>query len=382
MTEIPFLPYAKHVFGGGEIEAVLNVLEKGWIARGPLVPEFENLIAETFGYSSVVACSSGSTALDIVINSLNLPATAEVIVPTLSWPATASCVKLSGAKVVFADIDNRTNCISSESIKSKISSNTAAIIVVHFAGYPCDMEAIWEIAEENNLLVIEDAAHAFGGQYLDGSSVGSSPRSYAATFSFHPAKNMTTAEGGLIVTSDHDRGQQFVIARAGGVERAGDQGIQKAKYRLRSISSNYHLSELHAAIGIAQLEYLAKFIAIRKSVSARYYQQLAELAESGLVLPAQSDHSAFNLFVIRLQASSNEKLIAYLNSNSIGAYYHYPLLHHEYEIFDVEQESLANSEAYMKEAVSLPLGPHITHADVDRVSQCIKSFLAQSMSVK
>ena len=371
------IPYSKHSYGPNDIHNVLDVLNKGWIARGPLVANFEHLLSQKYGFKHAIACSSGSSALDIVLRSLDLSASDEVIVPSITWAATASSVLLAGANVVFADIDLDTICVTAESIAEKITLNTKAIIVVHFAGRPCNMQPIWELAQQHSLHVIEDSAHAFGSSYETGEPISTSPYTYASTFSFHPAKNITTAEGGLVTTQHSELLENFRTLRSGGVLRSSNSPFQKANYQVSAISSNYHLSELHAALGLGQLDVVDKFIAHRRSLALCYSQALSNAV--GLTVPPPSLSSSWNLYVVRLSdPSKREQLFNHLNLNGIGAYFHYPCLHRFTDTYKQQLAHLPSSELYADTAITLPIGPHLSYNEVDYIATTIIDFLTDN----
>ena len=358
------IPYAKHLFDADEIQAVNDVLADGWIARGPKIKEFEEKFCSTLAYSYAVSCTNGSAAIEIALRAAAISHGDEVIVPTLTWASTATSVSMVGATPIFADIDEDTYCISPSSIAKLITSKTKAIIPVHFAGIPANMVEIWRIADLNNLKVVEDCAHAVGGYYQDGKPIGGSPKSFAATFSFHPAKNITTAEGGIITTCDSDIYEKLLLLRSGGVRRLATDGIKKAFYSLEMIAGNFHMTDLQAAIGIVQLSKLSNYCKARGLQVAKYNDLLSK---SEFCL--QHNHpntSSFNLYIVKLPDQiSRDQVFKILNDKKIGAYYHYPLLHQS-NLYKTKV-SLSNAEHYQDFALTLPLGPHLILDDISRI---------------
>ena len=369
----PFLPYARHSFDESEIASVSELMRKGWIARGPCIGKFEELICDQLSYRHCVSCANGSVAIEVVLRALGLGVDDQVIVPTLSWASTATSVSMVGATPVFADIDPKTYCISASSIRSLITPQTRAVIPVHFAGIPCDMEAIWTIAEEHGLYVLEDCAHALGGSYRDGTPVGSSPRSVAGTFSLHPAKNITTAEGGFIVSADSSLSNQFALYRSGGIVRNTGSLIDKAFYDISAVSSNYHLTDIQAAIGIIQLGKLDGFLAKRREQVSLYnklFKQCSRIAGHH-----HPQTSAVNLFIVSLvEHEFRERVFEFLNSSGIGAYYHYPLIH-ESSVYSESLSHCPNASEYSLRAITLPLGPHLSKDDIEYISATLIGFL-------
>jgi dTDP-4-amino-4,6-dideoxygalactose transaminase len=369
------IPYAKHQLTQESIDLVNQVLHEGWIARGPMIHRLEDSLKSLFSYKHCIACSSGSSALEIVLKSLALDGDDEVIVPTITWVATASAVAIAGAKPVFADICPATYCITADTIKAKITPKTKAILVVHFAGLSCDMAAIWEVARQYGIQVIEDAAHAFGSKYLDlDQYVGASINSYASIFSFHPAKNITSGEGGIVVTSHQDVATTCLLYRNAGVSRNGEKLFEKALYRVEAISSNYHMSDVLAAIAVGQLSSVHNFVRHRQLIGRTYNSALSKL--SHIQLPVLPISSSVNLYIIRVNDESiRDALVSYLHESGIGAYFHYPPLHLFENIFG-HSEPLQVAESYSRSAITLPMGTHITKEDAIFISNTLISFLA------
>jgi len=366
-------PYSKHQFDENEIDAVVDVLRNGWISRGPRVSQFEINFSSLLGYAHSVACTNGSAALEIILRSAGIGQGDEVIVPTLSWASTATSVSMVGAEPKFADIDISNYCVSYTSISELISNRTKAIIVVHFAGIAADMDKIWEIAESNGLLVIEDCAHALGGSYQNSKPIGSSCRSYAGAFSLHPAKNITTAEGGMIVTNDSERAKNLKLYRSGGVRRHEESSLSKAKYDIPVISSNYHTTDIQAAIGMVQLTKLTSFINTRRNQVTQYNKNLGNI--EGLNLHSHPETSAANLYIPLLPVHvDRDNLFSTLNSIGIGAYYHYPLIHKS-SVYNKINMFYKYAEEYSQRALTLPLGPHLKIGDIDRISEQLVRIL-------
>lgn len=370
-------PYSKHCFDSQEIDNVEKVLTEGWIARGPKILEFEKSFSTTLGYAHSICCTNGSAAIEIALRTLGVGPGDEVIVPTLSWASTATSVSMTGAIPIFADIGLSNYCIDPKSIAAKISSNTKAVIPVHFAGISADMESIWTIADDHGFAVIEDCAHALGGTYGLQSSIGSSSRSYASTFSLHPAKNITTAEGGIIVTANDEAADRLRLYRSGGVKRQSeDNGLLKAFYDIQVISSNFHMTDIQAAIGLAQLLKVKNFVEIRRQQAERYSKNLCNS-----LLVTIHNHgagSAANLYIVLINDETKRNdVFQYLNSQGIGAYYHYPLIHKS-SIYknSLHTQELSCAEFYSRRALTLPLGPHLTIEHIDYISRELLAALS------
>ena len=369
------IPYAKHHFSQDEIDAVHDVLKHGWIARGPKIDEFEKLFCSVLGYQHSVACTNGSAAIEIALRAAGVKAGDEVIVPTLTWASTATSVSMVGATPIFADIEEDSYCISPTSISNLATSRTKAVIPVHFGGIAANMEEIWKISESNNWKVIEDCAHAVGGYYQDGTPIGSSSKSFASTFSFHPAKNMTTAEGGMVVTSAQDVYKKLSLIRSGGVRRLSNQGVKKAFYSLELVAGNFHMTDIQAAIGIIQLSKLSSFRTLRALQVSKYNSLLSN---SRFKLEHKHPQtSAFNLYIIKIpEGVCRDQVFTLLNNNGIGAYYHYPLLHQS--ALYATNGSRRVAEQYQDSALTLPLGPHLTEDDIENISNNLIDILQKS----
>lgn len=371
------IPYAKHSFNLKEINAVLKQLNNGSIARGKIIQDFEQQL-DLYLNSYTVTCSSGSSALEIALRSAGIKPGDEVIVPNISWIATASAVNLVGATPVFCDIEKDYPNISLSHLKILITNKTKAVIPVHFGGVCVDLQALSKICKPNKILIIEDACHAFGGKYKDGKMIGSSNYSYCACFSFHPAKNITTGEGGLISTNKIKIKKKISIIRSGGIVRKKADGIQKAYYDCEQIGSNYHMTSLSAAIGIEQLKKIDKFVNSRKKLWKRYQKNLN--INKNIYLYQHNENSAFNLCLIKVY-KGRDKLLIKLNDNGVGAYFHYPQLRamsvykKSIKSYKEDAKNYINSLNYARSSLTLPLYPDMTIKQVDQISKIILSYM-------
>ncbi|NOY87611.1 MAG: aminotransferase class I/II-fold pyridoxal phosphate-dependent enzyme, partial [Deltaproteobacteria bacterium] len=257
-----FIPYGRQAIDEEEIAAVVDVLRSDWITQGPKIAEFERAVAEYCGAKYAVAVSSGTAALHLAVLAAGLGPGAEVITSPNSFVASANCVLYTGAKPVFADIDPSTLCIDPLEIEEKLTPATMGVIPVHFAGQPCEMHAIWKIAQENNLFVIEDAAHALGASYQDQGRtclVGSCAHSHMTTFSFHPVKHITTGEGGAITTNDALIYEKLLRLRTHGITK--DPALLSRVdgpwyYEMLDLGFNYRITDFQCALGIEQMKRL------------------------------------------------------------------------------------------------------------------------------
>jgi len=371
------IPYAQHVIGSAERAAVLKLLDGGWLARGPVLAEFESAFSQYTGSETAISCSSGSAALEIVLRGLDIGPGDEVIVPNITWVSTATAVNKVGGTPVFCDVAADYPNLCPTAVEAGISSRTKAVIAVHFAGVAVDMTSLSDLCKHHSIELIEDAAHAVGGSYEDGTKIGSSTLSSAACFSFHPAKNMTTGEGGMVTTQDEELGVRMSLIRSNGISRRGTNGIDKALYDCLEIGDNYHLNCIAAAIGLHQIERLDGFVRRRAELWSLYSELLVEIP--GLRLLRHPRHSAYNLCLAFMERNRDEALAA-LNDAGIGAYYHYPLLH-ELSVYQNKASSrngsrFDNSLYYRDHAITLPLHPALRDDDVRRIANVLTCELA------
>ncbi len=359
------IPIAKPLVGKEEIDAVTEVLSSGMIAQGPKVEEFELAFSEYTDCEYAAAVNSGTAALHIALLAHGIGKGDEVVTSPFSFIATANSILYTGAKPVFADIEPETFNIDPEKIKEKITPNTKAIMPVHLYGHPADMKAIMEIAEDNKLIVIEDACQSHGAEF-HGKKVGSFG---TGGFSFYPTKNMTTSEGGMLTTNDKEIAEKAKMVRAHG---------SKIRYLHEMLGFNLRMTDIAAAIGIVQLGKLDKFTSAR--------QKNAEMLSSGLggipglapsVTKAGCTH-VFHQYTVR--AKKRDQLAAFLKEKEIGTGVHYPIPIHKQPFYKElgYKDSMPVSEKAVDEVLSLPVHPALSIADVQTVVEAIKEFYAEN----
>lgn len=384
MSEPERIPYCRQSLGEAELEAVVQVLRSGWITRGPLARDLEARCAERLGASHAIACSSGSAALEIALRGLDIGPGDDVLVPTLTWVATASAVRLVGARPVFCDVDPVTHNVTPATLVAAWTPATTAVIAVDMCGVPCDIEAIRELAHARGAVLIEDAAHSFGATHADGSpdspAVGADGYADIATFSFHPAKTITAGEGGLLTCADEQLAARLRCIRSGGITRDFEGSRGGFDFEVRELGSNHHMSELHAALGLVQLDRVDDFVAARRALARDLTARLQPLAER-LLLPEHPAGSCWNLFVVELlgEASGSfarDTLLADLSARGVAAHVHYPLLHDQ-PLFaqDGVEGPFPVAERYARRALTLPLFPELTSAQLERVVAALEDSL-------
>lgn len=359
------IPIAKPLLGKEEIDAVTEVLNSGMIAQGPKVEEFELAFSEYNGSEYSVAVNSGTAALHIALLAHGIGKDDEVITTPFSFVATANSILYTGAKPVFADIEPETFNIDPERIKEKITSKTRAIMPVHLYGHPADMKAIMEIAEDNKLIVIEDACQSHGAEYL-GKKVGSFG---TGAFSFYPTKNMTTGEGGMITTNEKEIAEKAKMIRAHG---------SKIRYLHEMLGFNLRMTDIAAAIGLVQLGKLDKFTKARQGNAEMLSARLKGI--SGLV-PAITKAGCTHVFhQYTVRAKKRDQLAAFLKDKEIGTGVHYPTPIHKQPFYkDIGyKDSLPVSEKAVEEVLSLPIHPALSGTDIQKIVEATREFYLKS----
>jgi len=359
------IPIARPLLGKEEIDAVTEVLSSGMIAQGPKVEEFELAFSEYTGCEYAAAVNSGTAALHIALLAHGIGKEDEVITSPFTFIATANSILYTGAKPVFADIEPDTYNIDPEKIKEKINSKTKAIMPVHLYGQSADMKAIMEIAEDYKLVVIEDACQAHGAECL-GKKAGSFG---TGAFSFYPTKNMTTSEGGIITTSDREIAEKSKMIRAHG---------SRVRYLHEMLGFNLRMTDIAAAIGLAQLEKLEGFNASRQKNAAMLSEGLKSI--SGIV-PATTREGYTHVFhQYTIRAQNRDKLADFLKEKGIGTGVHYPIPIHKqpYYMELGYKDSLPISDKAAEEVLSLPVHPALSRDDVLKVIKEVKEFYASA----
>lgn len=374
----PFLPYNLPDIGQDEIDAVVETLRSGWLAPGPRTLAFEQAFAERLGVRHAVAVNSCTAGMHLALLACGVGPGDEVIVPAITFPATANVVIHTGATPVLADVDPDSLDLDPASALGRLSRRTKALLPVHYAGQACRMDELRGIARERGLRVIEDAAHAFGTTYR-GAPVGRTDD--AAVFSFYVTKNITTGAGGMVTTNDDGVAEEVRRRRTHGLTaNAWDRYTESGTpfYQVVAAGFNYTMPDLEAAIGLVQLRRADAFLARRRELAARYQALLADLPE--LVLPAEREpgHS-WHLYVVRLRRGAlgidRDGFLRKLRDEGIGTSVHFiPLYEHPYyrETFGWRREDYPNAASAFDAIMSLPLYTRMTDGDVERVAQAVR----------
>ena len=370
------IPYGKQTIEQDDIQAVVDVLKSDFLTTGPQIAEFEQTVADYVGAKYAVAISNGTSALHAACFAAGIGPGDEVITTPLTFAASANCVLYCGGTPVFADVDPKTYNIDPEDIRRKITDRTKAIIAVHLAGQPCDMDAIHSIAREHGLIVIEDGAHALGSVYK-GKKVGS--MSDMTTFSFHPVKPITTGEGGMIVTDNEDFYKKMVLFRSHGITRDDSMMTRNDGpwfYQQFDLGYNYRITDIQCALGCSQMKKLDRFLACRKEIVARYNEAFADC--DNIITPYQlSDtESGWHLYIVQVKNCDRRKVFENMREKGIGVNVHYiPVyMHPYYQEHGYENVHCANAEEIYSHIISLPLYPGLTFEQQDYVIDTLKSL--------
>lgn len=370
------IPYGKQTIEQDDIQAVVDVLKSDFLTTGPKIAEFEQTVADYVGAKYAVAISNGTSALHAACFAAGIGPGDEVITTPLTFAASANCVLYCGGTPVFADVDPKTYNIDPEDIRRKITDRTKAIIAVHLAGQPCDMDAIHSIAREHGLIVIEDGAHALGSVYK-GKKVGS--LSDMTTFSFHPVKPITTGEGGMIVTDNEDFYKKMILFRSHGITRDDSMMTRNDGpwfYQQFDLGYNYRITDIQCALGCSQMKKLDRFLARRKEIVARYNEAFADC--DNIITPYQlSDtESGWHLYIVQVKNCDRRQVFEGMREKGIGVNVHYiPVyMHPYYQEHGYENVHCANAEEIYSHIISLPLYPGLTSEQQDYVIDTLKSL--------
>jgi UDP-4-amino-4-deoxy-L-arabinose-oxoglutarate aminotransferase len=381
-----FLPLSRPALGDEEAAAVVACLRSGWVTSGPKVAELEGLFREATGAPDAVAVASATAGLHIVLAALGIGPGDEVVTPSMTFASTVNQVALRGATPVFAECDYGTLQVLPGDLAAKITPRTKAVIPVHFAGAPADLEPIRSAAEAAGVPVVEDAAHAVGTSYKGipaGGPAGPGRPGNIAIFSFHPIKNITTAEGGMITCYDEGLAERLRRLRFHGIERDAWKRYGKGgtpHYDIREPGYKYNLTDLHATVGVVQMGKVRALNARRAELSRRYRERLRGVA--GIELPQEVPYPhvhSWHLFIVKATGIERDLLIAALAERNIGAGLHFPachLLSYVRERFGTGEGDLPQTERAAKRILSLPLFPGMSDADVDYVCEALREILS------
>ncbi len=383
MTELPFLPFARPTISEAAIEEVVASLRSGWITTGPKVQKFEEMLSAYHSGRRAVCVSSATAGLQIALIALGIKEGDEIITTPLTFVATLNTIVLAGGKPVLVDIDPQTLNINAAAIEAAITPKTKAIMPVHYAGLPCDMDTIYALAKKHSLRVVEDCAHAIGAVYK-GRKLGSSGD--IQVMSFHPNKNMTTGEGGAIITDDKEVIHRLERLRFHGIDRDAFNRFSKAgsqQYDVVAAGYKYNMMDIQAALGIHQLPELDGFIEKRTKLARRYIELLGGWSEFTLPQAPKYDHAhAWHLFTPLLNQNKagldRDGLINAMKAENIGLGLHYQSTHtfsYYQDNYGWKPGDFPNALSAGERIFSLPLFPLMTIDEQDRVIKALEKVL-------
>jgi len=377
-----FIPYGRQTVDEDDIAAVVEVLRSDWLTTGPAVPRFEEAFAGFVGAEHGVAVVNGTAALHLAMLASGVGPGDEVIVASLTFVASANAARYVGGEVVFADVREDTLTIDVDHVRALVTERTRAIVAVDYAGLPCDLDDLLEVADAHGLVVIEDACHAPGAIYR-GRKVGSI--AHLSTFSFHPVKSLTTGEGGMVTTNDAALAARVRQLRNHGITTDFRQREAEGTwaYDMEALGFNYRLSDLNCALGASQVDKLAGWVQRRQELAARYDELFASVEAVRTPVVPEDRTSGWHLYPVRLQtddpAASRQRAFTHLRANGIGVNVHYQpvYLHSSYRTLGYQPGLCPVAEAAYDGLLSLPMWPGLTHQQQDRVVSLLVETIEQ-----
>jgi perosamine synthetase len=371
------IPYGRQSIDEDDIRAVVDVLRSDWLTTGPKVAEFEQFFAQFAGAKEAVAVNSGTAALHAAMYALKIEPGDEVIVPAITFAATANCVVFQGGTPVFVDVNPDTLLIEPEQVESKINSRTRAVIAMDYAGQPADYDRLRAITDKNGIALVADACHSLGAKYKD-RKVGT--LADLNIFSFHPVKHITTGEGGMIATDNSEFASRMRIFRNHGITTDYHQREATGSwyYEMVDLGFNYRITDIQCALGLSQLKKLPDFLAKRREIAKRYNQKFSNRQDIKPLKVEQNVSHAFHLYVIAIEfdaiGKNRQQVFKLLRDSGIGVNVHYIPVHlHPYykKRFESGPGNCPVAELMYEKILSLPIYPNMKAAQVDEVVEKI-----------
>ena len=383
------IPYGKHEITQEDIDSVVDVLRSDFITQGPVVPQFEQQVAQFCHAQYAVAVNSATSALHLACLALGLEPGDRLWTSPITFVASANCGLYCGAKIDFVDIDPQTYNLCPKALEQKLIAAEMSgelpkvVVAVHLGGQSCDMKSIDALAQQYHFKIIEDASHAIGGKYLN-KPIGHCRYSDITVFSFHPVKIITSGEGGIAVTNNKQYADKMGQLRQHGITRDPTQMTKESDgpwyYQQTDLGFNYRLSDIHAALGLSQLKRLDQYVSNRQALASRYNELLADLP---VLLPLAFDdcYSAFHLYIIRIvpqkNTASHLEVFESLKAQGIGVNIHYIPIHLQpfYQQMGFKEGDFPEAESYYQQAITLPLYPTLTYQQQDQVIAALTKVL-------
>lgn len=369
------IPVFRPSVGKEELVAIGEALESGWIGLGPKTKEFEESFAQYLGVNHVAGMNSATAALHLALKVMGVGPGDEVISPSLTFVSTNHAILYNGATPVFADVYEDTLCVDPEDIARKVTDKTKVILVMHYGGHPCDMDPILDLARENDISVVEDAAHACGSEYK-GRRAGT--LGDVACFSFHAVKNLTTGEGGAVATNDQTTYERLLKLRWVGISRDTWKRSETGEkytwyYEVEELGYKYHMNDIAAAIGIVQLGKLNRLNERRREIVALYNESFEDLPWLQTPVEKEWARSACHNYVVKVE--KRDQFMKHLSERGIASSVHYIPSHH-YSMYSGFRADVPVTERVWRKLVTLPLYPDLKPDDLDLIVDAVRSFAA------
>lgn len=373
MVSIKFLPYGKQHIDESDIESVVNVLKSDFITQGPKINEFEEELAKYCGAKYAVAFNSGTSALHGAYFASGIEKGDEVITSPNTFVATSNAALYLNAQPIFTDVEKETGNMDVSKVADNITEKTKLLVPVHYSGNPVDLKELWDIAEENNIKVIEDAAHSIDAQY-HGKKIGNSGYSEMSIFSFHPVKHITTGEGGAVLTNDEDYYEKLLMFRSHGITKNHfvNQPDGDWYYEMHHLGFNYRITDIQSVLGLSQLKKLDKFVQRRREIAKIYDLAFAENPYFNTITEKEGCESSYHLYPILIKDEYKDKkkeIFLKLREEGLGVQVHYiPVyLQPYYQELGYEKHSCPVSEDFYHREISIPMYPTLSNDDLDYV---------------
>jgi UDP-4-amino-4,6-dideoxy-N-acetyl-beta-L-altrosamine transaminase len=396
-----YIPYSKHLIKQKDIDAVVRVLQSDWLTCGPVTEQFEKKLAGMIDAKEVISCSNGTAALHLALLGLELKPEGVVLVPAVTFLASANAARYIGAEVVFVDVDPKTGLMTPETLASAIhqhkDKNLSGIVNVHLGGQCGDLEGIYKLAKQHGLWVVEDAAHALGTLYIDSNGnarpIGANAFSDVSVFSFHPVKIIAAGEGGAISTNLPQVAKRIRLLRSHCMVRESSEWLDTSQgldvhhnvnpwyYEMQGLGYNYRISDINCALGLNQLENLPEFKAKRKSLLERYDAAFKQNAYLQPVTRLRTSDTAWHLYTLLIDfqalGRTRAQFMADLSTAGIGTQVHYiPVYRQPYYQKRYGAQFLPGAEAYYERCLSLPLSVGIQETQQKRIIEQVLGLCA------